>query len=79
MFELIQWILYYAAGTLWVVQQVTLPVLDALGLFEQAELVQVVTQRMLHGHPGRPDLVRDLMLYIMDEMSQIGTPSGMLP
>lgn len=79
MFELIQWILYYAAGTLWVVQQVTLPVLDAMGLFEQAELVQVVTQRMLHGHPGRPDLVRDLMLYIMDEMSQIGTPSGMLP
>ena len=79
MFELIQWILYYAAGTLWVVQQVTLPVLDAMGLADTAELVQSVTQRMLHGHPGRPDLVRDLMLYIMDEMSQIGTPSGMLP
>lgn len=79
MFELIQWILYYAAGTLWVVQQVTLPVLDAVGLADTADLVQIVTQRMLHGHPNRPDLVRDLMLYIMDEMSQIGTPSGMLP
>ena len=79
MFELIQWILYYSAGTLWVVQQVTLPVLDAMGLFDTAELVQIVTQRMLHGHPGRPELVRDLMIFIMNEMSQIGTPGGSLP
>ena len=50
-----------------------------MGLADTAELVQIVTQRMLHGHPGCPDLVREFMPYIMDEMSQIGTPSGSLP
>lgn len=79
MFQLLEWILVYAWTAVWTLERVSLPVLEAMGLMDEHDLVYQVLQNVVWGMNNKPDIIQEIINYVLDQQSQIGTPSGSLP